>query len=131
MKDLSWFDNPRNSVGALATRLVSDPTQVQGVSANNASKPFQINPNAVVFLALITDQAAGTRLSVMTQTFANLGTSIFIAFIYSWELTLLLLVGVHIFLISTSAELKILTCHAAEDKKELEKAGMVLRTGQR
>ncbi|TWW79227.1 Multidrug resistance protein 1 [Takifugu flavidus] len=95
-QDLSWFDNPRNSVGALATRLASDPTQ-----------------------------AAGTRLSVMTQTLANLGTSIIIAFIYSWELTLLLLVWVPIFLISTSAELKILTHHAAEDKKELEKAGMI------
>lgn len=69
------------------------------------------------------------RLSVMTQTLANLGTSIIIAFIYSWELTLLLLLWVPIFLISTSAKLKILTRHAAADKKELEKAGMVLTTG--
>lgn len=129
MNDLSWFDNPRNSVGALATRLASDPTQVQGVSANNASKHFQINPSTVNPFSLLLQSPTRPqeRASVMTQTLANLGTRIIIAFIYSWELTLLL-VWVPIFLISTSAELKILIRYAAEGKKELERAGMAVTT---
>lgn len=34
LKDLGWFDNPKNSVGALTTRLATDAAQVQGVSSN-------------------------------------------------------------------------------------------------
>lgn len=65
----------------------------------------------------------------MLQTTANLGISIIIAFIYSWELTLLLLLWLPILAISLTAELKMLTRHAAEEKKELEKAGRVLMKG--
>lgn len=74
-------------------------------------------------------QAAGTRLAMVVQTIANLGTSIIIAFIYSWELTLLLLLWVPILIIYSTAELKMLTSHAAEDKKGLEEAGKVLMGG--
>ena len=51
LKDLSWFDDPENSVGALATRLASDPAQVQGVSGNNTCKLhlFQMNTGADLF----------------------------------------------------------------------------------
>ncbi|CAG11905.1 unnamed protein product [Tetraodon nigroviridis] len=31
-QDLSWYDNPKNTVGALTTRLSADAAQVQGVS---------------------------------------------------------------------------------------------------
>ena len=30
-QDISWFDNERNSSGALVTRLANDASQVQGV----------------------------------------------------------------------------------------------------
>lgn len=61
----------------------------------------------------------------MTQNLSNLVASIIIAFIYSWQLTLLLLVWMPLLIISTATETKMLTLHVAEDKKELEKAGMV------
>lgn len=32
LQDLGWFDNHKNSVGALTTRLATDAAQVQGVS---------------------------------------------------------------------------------------------------
>lgn len=76
--------------------------------------------------ALPSNQAAGTHLATMVQIITNLGTSITIAFIYSWELTLLILLWVPILLIFSGAELKMLTRHAAEDKRELEAAGRVL-----
>uniref|UniRef100_A0A3Q3VSZ1 Uncharacterized protein n=1 Tax=Mola mola TaxID=94237 RepID=A0A3Q3VSZ1_MOLML len=98
-QDLSWFDNPKNTVGALTTRLAADPTQVQG--------------------------AAGLRMATLMQNFTNMGTSIIIAFVYGWELTLLILVVVPILVIAAAAEMKLLSGHAAEDKKELERAGKI------
>lgn len=37
LQDLGWFDNPKNSVGALTTRLATDAAQVQGVSLSSNS----------------------------------------------------------------------------------------------
>lgn len=98
-QDLGWFDNPKNSVGALTTRLATDAAQVQG--------------------------AAGARLATLTQNFSNIGISLIIAFIYGWELTLLILAVVPIIAFAGAAEIKLLAGHAAKDKKELEAAGKI------
>lgn len=64
-------------------------------------------------------------MATLLQSFSNIGASVITAFVFSWELTLVCLTVVPFLAISAIAEMRTLTEHAAEEKKELEAAGKV------
>lgn len=98
-QNIAWFDDHKNNVGALCTRLARDASSVQG--------------------------ATGSRVGLILQNFSNIGVGLILAFVLSWRLTLVMCAFLPLIIVTGVLETRILTGVAAKDKKELEKAGKV------
>ncbi|XP_077979293.1 ATP-dependent translocase ABCB1-like [Glandiceps talaboti] len=98
-QEIGWFDDSKNSTGALTTRLATDASLVQG--------------------------AAGIRIATVIQSIANMGTGIIIAFYFGWEMTLVVLACVPFMAVGGAVHMKMLAGFATADKEALEGAGKV------
>ncbi|XP_040004037.1 bile salt export pump [Xiphias gladius] len=98
-QEIGWFDDPRNSPGALTTRLATDASMVQG--------------------------ATGSQIGMIVNSLTNIGASLIIAFYFSWKLTLVILCFLPLIGLSGVFQAKMLTGIANEDKKAMEAAGRV------
>ncbi|XP_056007799.1 ATP-dependent translocase ABCB1-like isoform X2 [Ostrea edulis] len=96
-QEIAWFDNHKNSTGALTTRLATDASLVQGIS--------------------------GARLGSIVQSIANLGTAFVISFIYGWKLTLVIVAFLPFIMVAGMLQMKLLQGVAGQNKEALEEAG--------
>ncbi|BFG05140.1 multidrug resistance protein homolog 49 [Drosophila madeirensis] len=98
-QDIAYFDNERNSVGALCSRLASDCSNVQG--------------------------ATGARVGVMLQAVSTLVIGMVIGFVYSWQQTLLTLVTLPLVCLSVYLEGRFIMKSAQSAKAAVEEASQV------
>ncbi|XP_014458531.1 ATP-dependent translocase ABCB1 isoform X1 [Alligator mississippiensis] len=98
-QDIGWYDDNKNAVGVLLTRLATDASQVKG--------------------------ATGSRLGLSTMTVCTLLTAIIIAFVYGWQLTLLILACIPFVIATNAVRISSVSGHASKDQKALEEAGRI------
>ncbi|NWU79996.1 ABCBB protein, partial [Onychorhynchus coronatus] len=98
-QDIGWFDDRKNSPGALTTRLATDASQVQG--------------------------ATGSQIGMIVNSFTNIGVAMIIAFYFSWKLSLVILCFLPFLALSGAVQSKMLTGFASQDKKALEATGRI------
>ncbi|KFQ16908.1 Bile salt export pump, partial [Merops nubicus] len=98
-QDIGWFDDPKNSPGALTTSLATDASQVQG--------------------------ATGSQIGMIISSITNIGMAMIIAFYFSWKLSLVILCFLPFLALSGAVQAKMLTGFASQDKKALEAAGQI------
>ncbi|XP_039378223.1 ATP-dependent translocase ABCB1-like [Mauremys reevesii] len=98
-QEIGWYDDPKNAIGVLLTRLATDASQIKG--------------------------ATGSRLGLLTKTACTLLTAIIIAFVYDWRLTLLILACIPFIIAANAIRLSSVAGHASKDQKALEEAGRI------
>ncbi|XP_038151853.1 bile salt export pump [Cyprinodon tularosa] len=98
-QEIGWFDDHRNSPGALTTRLATDASQVQG--------------------------ATGSQIGMIVNSLTNIGVALIMSFYFSWKLTLLILCFLPFIALSGGFQAKMLTGFAKQDKQAMESAGQI------
>ena len=98
-QEIGWFDDEKNSSGALVTRLAEDAALVQG--------------------------ATGARLGTVVEIIFGMFVAFVISLAISWVLTLVVLCMVPLMFLSGVLEVRSQMMYAVNNKKALEKAGVV------
>ncbi|XP_065439389.1 ATP-dependent translocase ABCB1-like isoform X2 [Chrysemys picta bellii] len=98
-QEIGWYDDPKNAIGVLLTRLDTDASQVKG--------------------------ATGSRLGLFTKTASTLLTAIIIAFVYDWRLTLLIVACIPFVIAASAIRLSSVAGQESKDQKALEEAGRI------
>ncbi|XP_073848261.1 multi drug resistance 49 isoform X1 [Musca autumnalis] len=98
-QEVAYFDDEKNSVGALCARLAGDCSNVQG--------------------------ATGARIGIIVQALSTLSVGVLVAFIFSWQLTLVTLVIIPFLCFSIVLEAKFTEAFVASEKKAVEQASQV------
>lgn len=98
-QEIGWFDDHRNSPGALTTRLATDASQVQG--------------------------ATGSQIGMIVNSLTNIGVAVIMSFYFSWKLTMLILCFLPFLALSGGFQASMLTGFAKQDKQAMETAGRI------
>uniref|UniRef100_A0A3Q3VZA3 Uncharacterized protein n=1 Tax=Mola mola TaxID=94237 RepID=A0A3Q3VZA3_MOLML len=98
-QEIGWFDDLRNSPGALSTRLATDASMVRG--------------------------ATGSQIGMIISSLTSIGASFIIAFYFSWKLTLVIMCFLPLIGLSGVFQAKMLSGFESENNKSMEEAGQV------
>lgn len=98
-QEVAYFDNPKNNTGAICTRLATEASAVQG--------------------------ATGIHVGVTIRNFMALGVGIIISFVFSWQISLLVLAFVPCMVAAGFLQNRLINGNTAKDKDALENAGQV------
>jgi len=98
-QDIAFFDQAEHSTGALCSYLATEASAVQG--------------------------ASGVRLGVILQNFITVGAGILIGFIFSWQLTLLIIAFLPLIIFGAVLQVRLVTRFEKKDEESLENAGKV------
>ncbi|XP_062302785.1 bile salt export pump-like [Osmerus eperlanus] len=98
-QEVGWFDDHRNSPGALTTRLATDASQVQG--------------------------ATGSQIGMIVNSMTNIGVAVIISFYFSWKLSLVIMCFLPFLALSGGFQARMLTGFAKQDKQAMETAGRI------
>ena len=70
-------------------------------------------------------QATGLRIGVLIQSFATMITALIVAFVFVWELTLVMLIFMPIMVLSGKMQASLLRGYSKNDKEGVEDGGKV------
>ncbi|KAG7166971.1 ATP-dependent translocase ABCB1-like [Homarus americanus] len=98
-QEMGWFDDEKNSVGALCSRLSGDAAAVQG--------------------------ATGSRVGTIMQAITTLGVSIILSLYFDWRLGLVTFPFIPFVLIAVYLQSKILMGQSVTELKTLQEAGKI------
>lgn len=98
-QEMSWYDSPKNAVGALCARLAGDCAAVQG--------------------------ASGSRIGSIVQAGSVIIIGIGISFYYNWKMTLVASVSIPLVLISIVAEARLCEKSNIKEKMAIENASRI------
>ncbi|KAM3965965.1 multidrug resistance protein homolog 49 [Aphomia sociella] len=95
-QEIGWFDDARNGIGALCSRLAADAAAVQG--------------------------ATGTRIGALMQATATIVIGIALSMYYTWRMTLVSLVSVPMVIAAVVLEGRVLSAGMAMVRESSDKA---------
>ena len=98
-QDIAYFDQAHHNTGALCTYLATEASDVQG--------------------------ASGVRIGIMIQNIVTVGVGILIGFIFSWQLTLLIIAFLPFIIFGAVIQIRLITKFVKNDKESLENAGKI------
>jgi ABC-type multidrug transport system fused ATPase/permease subunit len=98
-QDIAYFDDPKNNTGVLCTRLSTETSAVQG--------------------------ATGIRIGLTIRNVVSLSAGVIISFVFSWQLTLLILAFIPFMIAGGFLQNQLITGNAVKHKEAEENAGKV------
>ncbi|XP_032895258.1 ATP-binding cassette sub-family B member 5 [Amblyraja radiata] len=98
-QEIGWFDDQKNNVGVLLTRLATDASQVKG--------------------------ATGLQIGSIAMNICTLGTAVIVAFVFGWQLTLVILCCIPFLIAANFIAMRTFSGQSLKDDKYLVKSGQI------